>query len=343
MQIGSCLETILLSFALADRINIMRKEKDLYQQQAIEALEEKQLLIKEQNITLDRKVKERTAELNDALVNLKQAQTKLVESEKMASLGQLTAGIAHEINNPINFVSSNVFPLRQDINDLKQILQHYETLTESSDFKTKLQEINNLKEELDYETLLEELETIINGIEDGARRTAEIVSGLRNFSRLDQSEVEVASINDCIETTLKIIQSKLKNIHLIKDFGNIPKIECFPGKLNQLFLNTIDNAIHAIHTKNIENGELTIKTYEEGKNLICIIKDNGIGMDEATKNKIFDPLFTTKEVGEGTGLGMSIVHGIVELHGGKMEISSEKNVGTEIKLILPLTLPTWKK
>lgn len=343
MQIGSCLETILLSFALADRINIMRKEKDLYQQQAIEALEEKQLLIKEQNITLDRKVKERTAELNDALVNLKQAQAKLVESEKMASLGQLTAGIAHEINNPINFVSSNVFPLRQDINDLKQILQHYETLTESSDFKTKLQEINNLKEELDYETLIEELETIINGIEDGARRTAEIVSGLRNFSRLDQSEVEVASINDCIETTLKIIQSKLKNIHLIKDFGNIPKIECFPGKLNQLFLNTIDNAIHAIHTKNIENGELTIKTYEEGKNLICIIKDNGIGMDEATKNKIFDPFFTTKEVGEGTGLGMSIVHGIVELHGGKMEISSEKNVGTEIKLILPLTLPTWKK
>ncbi len=343
MQIGSCLETILLSFALADRINIMRKEKDLYQQQAIEALEEKQLLIKEQNITLDRKVKERTAELNDALVNLKQAQAKLVESEKMASLGQLTAGIAHEINNPINFVSSNVFPLRQDINDLKQILQHYETLTESSDFKTKLQEINNLKEELDYETLLEELETIINGIEDGARRTAEIVSGLRNFSRLDQSEVEVASINDCIETTLKIIQSKLKNIHLIKDFGNIPKIECFPGKLNQLFLNTIDNAIHAIHTKNIENGELTIKTYEEGKNLICIIKDNGIGMDEAAKNKIFDPFFTTKEVGEGTGLGMSIVHEIVELHGGKMEISSEKNVGTEIKLILPLTLPTWKK
>lgn len=343
MTIGIAIEGILLSFALADRINIMRKEKDLYQQQAIEALEEKQLLIKEQNITLDRKVKERTAELNDALVNLKQAQAKLVESEKMASLGQLTAGIAHEINNPINFVSSNVFPLRQDINDLKQILQHYETLTESSDFKTKLQEINNLKEELDYETLLEELETIINGIEDGARRTAEIVSGLRNFSRLDQSEVEVASINDCIETTLKIIQSKLKNIHLIKDFGNIPKIECFPGKLNQLFLNTIDNAIHAIHTKNIENGELTIKTYEEGKHLICIIKDNGIGMDEAAKNKIFDPFFTTKEVGEGTGLGMSIVHGIVELHGGKMEISSEKNVGTEIKLILPLTLPTWKK
>src|SRR5690606_8550490 len=118
--------------------------------------------------TLDRKVKERTAELNDALVNLKQAQAKLVESEKMASLGQLTAGIAHEINNPINFVSSNVFPLKQDIEDLKSILNKYAEITESADLKSKLNEINNLKEELDYETLLEELETIINGIEDGA-------------------------------------------------------------------------------------------------------------------------------------------------------------------------------
>lgn len=343
MQMGSCLETILLSFALADRINIMRKEKDLFQQQAIEALEEKQLLIKEQNITLDRKVKERTTELNNALENLKQAQSKLVESEKMASLGQLTAGIAHEINNPINFVSSNVFPLRQDINDLKQILNHYEALTESSDFKIKLEEINELKKELDYETLLEELDTIIHGIEDGARRTAEIVSGLKNFSRIDQSEVEVANINDCIETTIKIIQSKLKNINLVKDLGNIPNIECFPSKLNQLFLNTIDNAVHAINAKNSNNGELIIKTYKEDNNLICKIKDNGIGMDEVTKNKIFEPFFTTKDVGEGTGLGMSIVHGIVELHHGKMEITSEKNIGTEIKLILPLTLPTWKK
>ncbi len=176
MQIGSAIETILLSFALANRISIIRKENEH--------------LIKEQNIILEQKVKERTAELNKAIEDLKQAQSQLVESEKMASLGQLTAGIAHEINNPINFVSSNVFPLKQDIEDLKSILNKYEEITESADLKNKLNEINQLKEELDYELLLEELDTIINGIEDGAKRTAEIVSGLRNFSRLDESEFQ---------------------------------------------------------------------------------------------------------------------------------------------------------
>jgi signal transduction histidine kinase len=338
MPIGSALETTLLSFALADRINIYKKER-------LDALEVNERLIKEQNIILEQKVKERTAELNKAIEDLKQAQSQLVESEKMASLGQLTAGIAHEINNPINFVSSNVFPLKQDIDDLKSILNKYAEITESADLKSKLNEINQLKEELDYEVLLEELDTIIHGIEDGAKRTAEIVSGLRNFSRLDESEFQSANVNDCINTTLKIINPKLDNIEIVIELDNIPPIDCYPGKLNQFFLNTIDNAIYAVNAVKTPNhkGEITVKTALENKHIVITIKDNGIGMDETTKNKIFEPFFTTKDVGEGTGLGMSIAHGILEMHQAKIEIESEINKGTEIKIFLPLTLPTWKE
>ncbi|HEY9083345.1 MAG TPA: 7TM diverse intracellular signaling domain-containing protein [Vicingaceae bacterium] len=331
MQIGSAVETILLSFALANRISIIRKENEH--------------LIKEQNVILEQKVKERTAELNKAIEDLKQAQSQLVESEKMASLGQLTAGIAHEINNPINFVSSNVFPLKQDIEDLKSILNKYAEITESADLKSKLNEINQLKNELDYEILLEELDTIIHGIEDGAKRTAEIVSGLRNFSRLDESEFQSANVNDCISTTLKIIQPKLGDINVITELGDIPPIDCYPGKLNQFFLNTIDNAIYAINAvkKTNHKGKIEIKTALKNDHIIVTLKDNGIGMDQNTKNKIFDPFFTTKDVGEGTGLGMSIAHGILEMHQAKIEIESEIDKGTQIKIFLPLTLPTWKE
>lgn len=331
MQIGSAVETILLSFALANRISIIRKENEH--------------LIKEQNVILEQKVKERTAELNKAIEDLKQAQSQLVESEKMASLGQLTAGIAHEINNPINFVSSNVFPLKQNIEDLKSILNKYEEITESADLKSKLNEINQLKEELDYQLLLEELDTIIHGIEDGAKRTAEIVSGLRNFSRLDESEFQSANVNDCINTTLKIIQPKLADIKIITELEDIPPIDCYPGKLNQFFLNTIDNAIYAVNAVKKPNhkGEIEIKTALKNDHIRVTLKDNGIGMDENTKNKIFDPFFTTKDVGEGTGLGMSIAHGILEMHQAKIEIESEIDKGTQIKIFLPLTLPTWKE
>lgn len=338
MQIGSGIETILLSFALAARINIYKEER-------LKAVQEKEKILKEQNIILEQKVKERTAELNKAIEDLKQAQSQLVESEKMASLGQLTAGIAHEINNPINFVSSNVFPLKQDIEDLKSILNKYAEITESADLKSKLNEINNLKEELDYEILLEELDTIIHGIEDGAKRTAEIVSGLRNFSRLDESEFQSANVNDCINTTLKIINPKLSDIEIITELGDIPPIDCYPGKLNQFFLNTIDNAIYAVNAIKTPNhkGEIEIKTTLKNDHVLVSLKDNGIGMNETTKNKIFDPFFTTKDVGEGTGLGMSIAHGILEMHHAKIEIESEINKGTEIKIFLPLTLPTWKE
>ena len=192
MPLGAAIETVLLSFALADKINIYKKEKEESQRKTVEALQENEKIIREQNIVLEQKVEERTTELNQTLVNLKETQSQLVDAEKMSSLGQLTAGIAHEINNPINFVSSNVAPLRQDIEDLNTIINKYQELETTDDISEKLKEIEVLKKELDFDYLKTELATIIDGIEDGAKRTTEIVSGLRNFARLDEGELKNA-------------------------------------------------------------------------------------------------------------------------------------------------------
>lgn len=330
MQIGSGIETVLLSFALAARINVYKKER-------LEALEEKERIVREQNIMLEEKVKERTKELNEALTNLKQTQSQLVDAEKMSSLGQLTAGIAHEINNPINFVSSSISPLRRDIKDIENIIKKYEEITTSENLEEKLKEIEILKKEIDYEYLKTELETIINSIEDGAERTKEIVSSLRNFSRLDEVELQKSNINEGIESTLVLLKSKLNRIKVQKDLKSLPLIECYPSKLNQIFMNIIDNAIGAIKDKGLkaEEGVIEINTYHDEQHVYITIKDNGIGMNEKIKDKIFEPFFTTKDVGKGTGLGLSIVYSIIESHNGEISVESSKNEGTQFMIKIP--------
>jgi len=338
MQIGSGIETILLSFALAARINFYKKEKEASQQKTVEVLKENEKIIKEQNIVLEQNVEKRTKDLNQTLKDLKQAQSKLVDSEKMSSLGLLTAGIAHEINNPINFVSSSISPLRQDLDDIKTILAKYEEIGGNDNVEEKLRDIKQLKERLDYDIIKTELETIVNGIEDGAKRTAEIVSGLRNFSRLDEGELKSANINEGINSTLILIKNKLNGISIVKNLGDLPNIECYPGKLNQLFLNLVDNAIGAIISKemNTSEGEIGIKTWADREFLYIEVSDNGIGIKKEIKDKIFEPFFTSKEVGSGTGLGLSIAYSIVESHNGEITVESEENIGTQIKIALPL-------
>ncbi len=329
MQIGSAIETILLSLALASRINLYKKER-------LEALEGKEKLVREQNIVLEKTVRERTLELENTLVDLKETQSQLVDAEKMSSLGQLTAGIAHEINNPINFVSSNIPPLKQDLDDINTILKKYEEITPTN-IDSKLKEIEALKEELDFEYLKAELPTIISGIEDGAKRTQEIVRGLRNFSRLDEVEFQLANINEGIESTVVLIKNKLNDIKLVKKLQAIPTIECYPGKLNQLFMNIIDNAIGAIEVKkSAEVGEITINTSNDTSFVYITIKDNGIGMDANSKSKMFEPFYTTKPVGSGTGLGLSIAHTIIKNHKGEIQVETEENIGTEITIKLAI-------
>jgi hypothetical protein len=343
MQIGSAIETVLLSFALADRINILKKEKEQSQTQALLALQENEKLITEQNIVLENKVEKRTIELkhtneelNSTLFNLKNTQAQLVSVEKMASLGQLTAGIAHEINNPINFVSANIKPLKMDFDDVFELIKKYESITTEVNLADKLKEIESYKEQINLTYLMTEIESLISVIDDGAKRTSEIVAGLKNFSRLDESDVKIASINEGIQSTLLLLKSAIpRDTTVITELGDIPRIECLPGKLNQVFMNLLINAIYAINKKKTDgDNKLIIKTYELNDHICVSIEDTGIGMTDDVKAKVFEPFFTTKDVGEGTGLGMSIVFKIIESHHAKIEIESEYGVGTKIIIIL---------
>jgi two-component system NtrC family sensor kinase len=343
MPFGAAAEVVLLSLALADRINVLKKEKEQSQAEALRVSQQNQQLITEQNIILEQKVHERTMELeetneelNVTLTYLKDTQTQLVNAEKMASLGQLTAGIAHEINNPINFVSANLKPLKTDISEIFDVVSKYETITDEVQLTEKLKDINAFKKKIDLDYLRQEVGTLLSGIEDGARRTAEIVSGLKNFSRLDESDIKEANINEGIESTLIILRSSIqKNIEVVTNLGNIPIIECYPGKLNQVFMNIMSNALYAMNKmERTENNRLTITTFEKDGKIYAVFEDTGIGMTQEVKEKIFEPFFTTKDVGEGTGLGMSIVFKIVESHHAKMDIESEPGKGTKITLIL---------
>lgn len=281
-------------------------------------------------------VAEKNEELNATLDKLTKTQTKLVASEKMASLGQLTAGVAHEINNPINFVSGNVQPLKRDINDLLDVLSRYENTIKEQGLGDRFEEVKRLKDELDFDFMIQEIGQLIEGIEVGARRTAEIVKGLKNFSRLDENESKLANLNEGINSTLLILQSEFKNrVEVEQDLGNIPSILCYPGKLNQVFMNILSNAGQSIE----DGGKIFIKTWAD-KNFVHIsIRDTGKGMSEEVKNHIFEPFFTTKDVGRGTGLGLSISFGIIENHFGSIKVESELGKGSEFTINLPLHRP----
>lgn len=349
LEIGSAIQITLLSLALADRINIYRAEQRKSELKALEASMENERLVREQNITLEKQVNERTielryanTELNTTLETLKSAQSQLVNSEKMASLGQLTAGIAHEINNPINFVTSNVQPLQADFDDIKEILKKYDELDISKDLSIQLKEIDSFKKEIDIDYIHEEITTLLGGIREGAQRTAEIVKGLRNFARVDEVNLKSANLNEGINSTLLLLNNTFpKNFKLIRNLGNIPSIDCVPGKINQVFMNIITNAIQAIKAKKTDDiGILEITTQEENSSVKITIRDNGTGIPDEIKEKIFDPFFTTKDVGEGTGLGLSIVQGIIKNHEGTIELETKVNEGTTFIITLPKKLNT---
>ncbi len=350
IQVGSALEAILLSLALANRINTLKKEKEESQRKTVNALKENERIVKEQNVELEKRVKIRTMELQESneelestLSNLKETQSQLVDAEKMASLGQLTAGIAHEINNPINFVTSNVAPLRRDLSEIYEIVETYSAVNVENANET-LEKAHALTVEYDFDFLKEEIDTLVSGISDGAIRTQEIVQGLKTFSRLDEDDVKLIDITEGLDSTLVILRSKTKDQVIIEKEYNegFPMIECFPGKLNQVFMNILNNALYAVENKNYADGEkptLTLKTVRVNNEVNIHLMDNGIGMDENTKKKLFEPFFTTKDVGEGTGLGMSIVFKIIETHQGKIQLNSELGKGSEFIITLPLRQP----
>ena len=249
-----------------------------------------------------------------------QAQTQLVQSEKMASLGQLTAGIAHEINNPINFVSGNVSPMKRDIQEIDEWASSAVTGKRPEEIAETFEEV--------YE--------LLSGIEEGAIRTKEIVQGLRNFSRLDEDDKKMAHVHEGINSTLTLLTHKTPsrtNIH--KSYGELPAISCYPGKLNQVFMNILSNALDATE----EKGDIFIQTGwkdKENQLIQVSIRDTGYGMNPETQEHLFEPFFTTKDVGKGTGLGMSIAYGIIQQHGGTIEVSSTEGEGSEFRVCLPV-------
>jgi two-component system NtrC family sensor kinase len=353
MELGSILNGVILSLALIDNYRISKIEKEKAQEEIIrmrerasEVLEhmvsdrtkeihdknEELELQQEELKTINDILENQKEELQKTLENLKQTQAQLVQSEKMASIGQLVAGIAHEINNPVTFISAGVDSLRTNLEEVSQVLEIYHRIT-TSNVTEKLKEIEKLKEKVDYNEALREINKLIESVKTGSERTSEIVKGLRTFSRLDEDVLKVANIHEGLDSTLILLHNKYKErIGIEKNYGDIPDIECYPGQLNQVFMNILSNAIDAIENK----GTITISTAKSNGKVQINIRDSGKGIPEKIRNKIFEPFFTTKEVGHGTGLGLSISHGIIEKHNGTIKVISEIGKGSEFIISLPI-------
>ncbi|OKS87233.1 sensor histidine kinase [Mucilaginibacter polytrichastri] len=344
---GSALELILFSVALADKINFYRRQKNESQMASLAIALENERLITEQNLILENMVNARTRELIASNLNLSKsienqqaAQRQLVDTEKMASLGQLTAGIAHEINNPINFVSSNVNPLRLDFIEVFNLIDKYIALENEPHNEELRKLVINYRNQIDIKYIQQEILTLLEGIEEGANRTTEIVDSLRTFSRTDEQSLRMADINKAVLNTLVILRSTTPAyIAITPVLNKLPLINCYPGKIGQVLINLITNAIQAIKSKSIHYHEsISITTNDHVDYISVEVSDTGPGIPDGVKQRMYEPFFTTKDVGEGTGLGLSIVFGIIEKHKGTIDVLSDAESGTSFLIKLPKNL-----
>ncbi|PZO40062.1 MAG: PAS domain-containing sensor histidine kinase [Pseudanabaena frigida] len=302
---------------------------------------------------LTQQATEQAKELEIVLQNLQSTQTQLIQTEKMSSLGQLVAGVAHEINNPVNFIYGNLSHSVTYSRDLLELVDRYQAW-ERQQAIAPSPEIQTFIEDIDLDFLREDLPKVLHSMKLGAERIRQIVLTLRNFSRLDEAEMKPIDIHEGIDSTLLLLQNRLKSnpdhkeVQIIKNYGELPLVDCFAGQLNQVFMNLLSNAIDALQTtekegffSGNESPSVTISTQIVNTNFVQIsFKDNGYGMPESIKEKIFNPFFTTKPVGEGTGLGLSISYKIiVDKHGGKIQCISEERKGTEFLIEIPLSRP----
>lgn len=286
---------------------------------------------------------DKNQELEQAMCNLKLAQTQLVQSEKMAALGLLTAGIAHELNNPLNFVAASVQALKKIVTPLDELMNLCQSQPQANAAETVelMDAWNRQHKPVELQQTMNEL---VNNACYGVARAAEIVSSLRIFSRLDEAEQKSANLHECLDAALLLLHSRYSDkIRIERKYGELPPWLCQPGKLNQVFMNLLSNAVDAIFAKP-ETGKdeiirISTRTEERSGRYYAVIEiaDSGIGMTEEVKQRLFQPFFTTKDVGKGVGLGLAISHGIVHDHGGTIEVESEAGHGSLFRVLLPQT------
>jgi signal transduction histidine kinase len=323
------------------------EERTVELKYAKEITEEKNSQLQELTEQLEHRVTERTGELSLALEDLKNSQMRLVQSEKMSSLGQLVAGVAHEINNPVSFIYGNLRPANQYIQDLLRLISLYQ-----EHYPEPVDVIRKEIKAIELSFVMQDLPKIFASMRIGAERIQQIVLSLRTFSRMDEADMKVVDIHEGIDSTLVILQNRLKaqnnrlDIEVVKNYGDLPLVECYPGSLNQVFMNILVNSLDALEDRDRtrsmqdmeeEPSQIQIATYVTESDRVAIrISDNGTGISETVQRRLFDPFFTTKPVGKGTGLGMSISYQIInEKHGGTLTCISQMGQGATFLIEIP--------
>lgn len=278
---------------------------------------------------------ERNAQLNALNAQLSSAQEHLIQSEKLASIGQLAAGVAHEINNPIGYIFSNFGSLEKYLADLFRMLAAYEASEATHSDAQTLADITALKNAVDLEFLKEDIPTLMHESKEGIVRVRKIVQDLKDFSHVDATlEWQFANLNQCIDSTLNVVNNEIKyKADVVKEYGELPDVQCMASQVNQVVMNLVVNAAHAIGT---ERGQITVRTGVVGSNAWFEVQDTGSGIPKDVLPRIFDPFYTTKAVGKGTGLGLSLSYGIIQKHSGTVEVHTETGVGTTFRVTLPI-------
>jgi two-component system NtrC family sensor kinase len=293
---------------------------------------------------MEQQMSRNVAELNRAYTQLASSQAQLVQSEKMAALGQMVAGVAHEINTPLGYVNNNVEMVREFVAQMQFILQAHEQLASTLlspdatdvDIAECLASVDEMKADLDFNAWFADLDQLFNDTFYGVQQISELVLGLKDFSRLDQAPTDNVSLNDCVESALLIARNTLKyKVEVLKRMEELPRIRCAASQINQVLLNLFTNAAQAIKDK----GYLLIKTWHDAEMAYVSVQDTGCGIPPESLRRIFDPFYTTKPVGEGTGLGLSISFKIIQQHNGQIRVASEVGKGTRFVIALPLNVP----
>lgn len=316
----------------ADR-NAIERTLELMSAELTERNTQLRTELSERHVVEEALLKER-ADQQALIQRLEDAQNQLLQADKMASIGQLAAGVAHEINNPIGFVGSNIGTLRKYVESLLDLIGAYES-HEADLTDTARQHMLALRTKLDLPFLREDLVALLAESNDGISRVKQIVQDLKDFSHVDEAQWQWSNLHRGLDSTLNIVQNEIKYVaEVVKAYGEMPDIECMPSQINQVFMNLLVNAAHAMQAR---HGKITIRTGMESPQRVFVeIADEGQGIPEDNLKRIFDPFFTTKPIGKGTGLGLSLSYGIINKHNGQISVSSQVGIGTTFRLVLPV-------